>query len=182
MAQYIDKSVLVAELKKRFDYRVNGLKAINNGTFWNENQSEDTFNEALTRCAYNEAKNEVFELMCFLDTLKVIDPYEHLIQYPSREAAIKAHAEDYSWNIESELFQQLTPEQQKLWRKEIEQACISGGYCGLNLQKNRRYDDIPEVKEIDWEKEWKEFLKYNDIGFKEVAEHFFELGLKAKDK
>lgn len=73
MAHLIDKSALVAELKKRFDYRVNGLKAINNGTFWNEDQSEDTFNEALTRCAYNEAKNEVFELMCFLDTLEVIE-------------------------------------------------------------------------------------------------------------
>ena len=69
--QYIPKSVLVAELKKRFDYRVNGLKAINNGTFWDEDQSEDELNKVLTRCAYNAAKNEVFELMCFLDTHEV---------------------------------------------------------------------------------------------------------------
>ena len=193
MGQYIDKSALVAELKKRFDYRVNGLKAINNGTFWNEDQSEDTFNEALTRCAYNEAKNEVFELMCFLDTLEVIDPYEQLIQYPSREDGIKAHAEDYSWNIESELFQQLTPEQQKLWRKEIEQACISGGYCGLNLQKDSRYDDNFELKELDLEKElsdedYMEFFNEHpvfpdDQGFEEAwtfAKYFFKLGLKAQ--
>jgi hypothetical protein len=69
--QYISKSALVAELKKRFDHGVNGLKAINNGTFWKEGQSEDEFNAALTRCAYNAAKNEIFELICFLDTLEV---------------------------------------------------------------------------------------------------------------
>ena len=68
--EYIDKSALAAELKKRFDYRVNGLKAIDNGTFWKEGQSEDEFNAVLTRCAYNAVKNEVFELMCFLDTLE----------------------------------------------------------------------------------------------------------------
>ena len=83
----------------------------------------------------------------YINTLEVIDTYEQVIQYPSREAGIKAHAEDYSWNIESELFQQLTPEQQKLWRKEIEQACISGGYSGLNLARDRRYDDTQEAKE-----------------------------------
>jgi hypothetical protein len=71
MAQYIDKSALVAELKKRFDYRVNGLKAIDDGTFWKEEQNEDEFNAVLTRCSYNAVKNEVFELMCFLDTLEV---------------------------------------------------------------------------------------------------------------
>ena len=71
MEQYIPKSALVAELKKRFDYRVNGLKAINNGTFWDKDQSEDEFNAVLTSCAYNAAKNEVFELMCFIDTLEV---------------------------------------------------------------------------------------------------------------
>ena len=57
MTQYIDKSALVAELKKRFDYRVNGLKAINNGTFWKEGQSKDEFNAVLTRCAYNTVKS-----------------------------------------------------------------------------------------------------------------------------
>ena len=38
--------------------------------------------------------------------------------------------------------------------------------------------DTLETKEVDLEKEWKEFLKNGDIGFKEVAKHFFELGLK----
>lgn len=76
----------------------------------------------------------------FLDTLEVIDPYEQWIQHSSIEEGIKAHAEDYSFNIESELFQQLNKEQQELWRKEIEQACMSGGYCGLNLGLDKRYD------------------------------------------
>lgn len=89
------------------------------------------------------------EILLDIDTLEVKDPYEQLIQYPSRELAIKAHAEDYSWNIESELFQQLTPEQQKLWRKEIEQAVISGGYSGLNLARDTRYKETLEVKDIE---------------------------------
>ena len=40
-------------------------------------------------------------------------------------------------------------------------------------------DDL-EVKEVDLEKEWKEFLKDGDVGFKEIAKHFFELGIKAQ--
>ena len=86
-----------------------------------------------------------------IDTLVLKDPYITCVQYTDRESAIKAHAEDYSWNIESELFQQLTPEQQKLWRKEIEQACISGGYSGLNLAKDPRYKENLEVKEVEEE-------------------------------
>ena len=63
------------------------------------------------------------------------------IQYASIDGAIKAHAENYSFNIESELFQQLTPEQQKMWRKEIERAVLSGAYSGLNLARDERYEE-----------------------------------------
>ena len=92
----IDKSALVAEIEKRFDYRVNGLKAINNGTFWKEEQSEDEFNAVLTRCAYNAAKNEVFELMCFLDTLEVrkVDLKKEFSQWWKSE-----RAKDYNVDI-----------------------------------------------------------------------------------
>ena len=38
--------------------------------------------------------------------------------------------------------------------------------------------DTFEVKEVDLEKEWKEFLKDGDVGFKEIAIHFFKLGLQ----
>lgn len=75
------------------------------------------------------------------------EQYDTKIQYASIEAGIKAHAEDYSFNIESELFNQLTKEQQKLWRKEIEQACISGGYNGLNLGLDKRYDKEEPVSD-----------------------------------
>lgn len=71
------------------------------------------------------------------DLLK--DPYGQrngwCIQYPSIKDGIKTYAETYSFNIESELFNQLTKEQQKLWRKEIEQACISGGCVGVEYVK-----------------------------------------------
>ena len=71
------------------------------------------------------------------------------VQYTNREAGIKAHAEEYSFNIDSELFQQLTPEQQKLWRKEIEQAVVSGGHCGLELAKDKRYDEEPVSDDLE---------------------------------
>lgn len=85
------------------------------------------------------------QTLAFINSLQEEpDPY---IQYASREAGIKAHAEDYSFNIESELFQQLTTDQQNLWRREIEQAVISGGYCGLNLSRDKRYDKEEPVSE-----------------------------------
>ena len=72
------------------------------------------------------------------------------IKYASIEAAIKAHAETYSFNIESKLFPQLTKEQQKLWRKEIEQACISGGNAVVSLCKpsDEQMKAIENVRKI----------------------------------
>lgn len=55
------------------------------------------------------------------------------------ENAIKNHALVYSFNIQSELFNQLTKEQQQMWRREIEQACISGGEAGVELARDIRY-------------------------------------------
>ena len=77
-----------------------------------------------------------------LDTLEVKDPYEQCVQYDSIKAGIQAHAETYSFNIESQLFPQLTKEQQALWRKETEQACISGGEFGVELERDIRYKEF----------------------------------------
>lgn len=71
----------------------------------------------------------------------VKDIYKECIQYDSIEEGIKAHAETYSFNIESELFHQLTKEQQTLWRKEIEWAVISGGEVGVELARDPRYKE-----------------------------------------
>ena len=92
-----------------------------------------------------------------LDTLEVKDPYEQCVQYDSIKAGIQAHAETYPFYIESKLFYQLTKEQQKLWRKEIEQACISGGEVGVELVRDIRYKENFEVKETDrwwWGRTW----------------------------
>ena len=181
MEQYISKSALVAELKKKIrDY-------------WSDSKN--------TMRIYPYALEEVIKI---IDTLEVkemdsiVNPYDVCIQYPSIEAGIKAHAEDYSWNIESELFQQLTSEQQKLWRKEIEQACISGGYSGLNLARDPRYKENFKVKEVDLEKEIDDFIytnngrqrlaleldwkqcqvKFEGRKLMDFAKHFFELGMQ----
>ena len=124
-----------------------------------------------------------------------IDPYEQCIQYPTVKDGIKAHAEVYSFNIESELFNQLTKEQQKLWRKEIEQACISGGDAGYLLARDPRYKENLEVKEVSLDfmlhEYWKlspkitidclESATMTKDEMIEFARHFFELGMAASN-
>ena len=123
MVQLIDKAAVVAEIK-----RISCENPMDNSWYV-----------------------DTEELLNFINTLEVIDPYEQYIQYPSIEDGIKAHAEVYSFNIESELFNQLTKEQQVLWRKEIEQACISGGDAGVGLARDIRYKENLEVKEVNLE-------------------------------
>ena len=43
----------------------------------------------------------LLKLLSFLDTLETKNPYEQCIQYSSIKDGIKAHAETYSFNIES---------------------------------------------------------------------------------
>jgi len=169
MLRLIDKSALVAEIKRRLWLLV-------------------------PKMTFHQQRAELEKLLSFLDTIEVIDPYEQCIQYSSIEQGIKAHAEDYSFNIESELFNQLTKEQQALWRKEIEQACISGGYNGLDLAKDPRYEENSKVKEVDLEKEIEFYWKQCNMAWcrdaysmthirtmlSDVAKHFFELGIKAQ--
>ena len=177
MPQYINKSALVAEIER--------LQAT-------------TMDEDGNFCTA-EAQAE-YKVLCmlesFIDTLEVIDSYEQCIQYPSIKDGIQANAETYSFNIESELFNQLTKgEQQELWRKEIEQAYIIGGDTGVKLARDPRYKENLEAKEakgVDLDKEIQNILpaKYCWFGdgvsvyFKEqmrnFAKHFFELGLKAQ--
>lgn len=82
------------------------------------------------------------------------NPYEQLIQDVSIKEAvergikegIRTHAQMYSFYIQSELFNQLTKEQQKRYIKEIEQACISGGFNGVKLAKDSRCKESLEVR------------------------------------
>jgi len=52
------------------------------------------------------------------------------------------------------------------------------------LGKVRDFLDNFEVKEVDFEKIWKEYFKYMGdvatVNVKHLAKHFFELGLKAQ--
>ena len=127
MIQYISKDALIAEIERKI-------------------RTEQGYSSGDAECGYRDCAREI---LSFLDTLKVIDPYEQCVQYDSIKAGIQTHAETYSFNIESELFNQLTKEQQKLWRKEIEQACVSGGEAGVELARDPRYKENLEVKEIE---------------------------------
>lgn len=175
MKQYIDKAAIVAEIKERIN---------------RDNEAAASYSDGSGHDYLCRVKEAVYkDLLSFLDTLEVKDPYEQCIQYSSIKDGIEAHAEVYSFNIESELFNQLTKEQQALWRKEIEQACISGGDAGYLLAKDPRYSENLGVKEVDLEKEYEEFVVddpifgyfiTNDTMGMELAKHFFELGLKAQ--
>ena len=170
MVQYIDKSALVAEIENLVS----------------------TYKKCPTRNSYEDGLKDgrligYKDALDKINILEVVNPYEQWIQYASIEAGIKAHAEEYSFNIESELFNQLTKEQQALWRKEIEEAVISGGYNGLTLAKDPRYEENHEVKEVDLEKEslkWVEEHQGADGVFSciDFAKHFFELGMQVSNK
>ena len=170
MTQLIDKSTVVAEIKRRKEK----CDIFYDIAFSN--------NAEFAKIAIEEQKRQHDSLLSFIDTLEVKDPYEQCVQYDSIKAGIQAHAETYSFNIESELFNQLTKEQQKLWRKEIEQACISGGEAGAELARDQRYKENLEVKELDFHKELLSYYRHtNDSGSEiALAKHFFELGLKAQ--
>ena len=69
-------------------------------------------------------------------------------QYPTIKDGIEAHAETYAFNIESELFHQLTKEQQKLWYNDIKNAVISGGDMGVTLARDMRYSENHSIKTL----------------------------------
>ena len=103
---------------------------------------------------------------------------DNRIQYASVDDGIHAHADTYSFNIPSELFDQLTPEQQKLWRKDIEDAVISGGYCGVELARDERYEENQEEFEDSLNDELSKYIENNFTIEKDVLERF---GLEPKD-
>jgi hypothetical protein len=81
---------------------------------------------------------EVLEgLKNFLNVLEVKDHYEQ----NSIRAGIYAYASTYSCCMQSELFNQLTKEQQFLWYKEIKQAVINGGNAGAKLAEDILYNN-----------------------------------------
>lgn len=96
------------------------------------------------------------------------------IMYASREAGIRSFAETYSFNIESVLFNQLTLEQQKMWRKEIENAVINGGEMGLELADDKRYDKIEISKDL--EEAANKFGIRQGVELKPFAIKFFKAG------
>ena len=138
---------------------------------------------------YYQGKAESYkETLDMINTLDVKDPYDECVQYDSIEAAIKSHAETYSFNIGSALFNQLTKEQQELWHKDIEEACINGCDAGYSLAKDIRYKENGEAKNVYFEKEINEWIENNSVDgycradITETAEYFYERGLKAKEK
>lgn len=148
MDQYISKSALAEEIKRRkkeAELNCGGYKS-----------GDEHRCDSCTVGFYEE-------FLEILDTLEVMkDPYEQCVQYDSIKAGIQAHAETYSFNIESMLFPQLTKEQQELWRKEIEQACISGGDAGYSLAKDGRYKENHEMKDEDYINDLIGFLHQNN--------------------
>ena len=183
MTQYIDKDSLVAEIT----HKIKVLEAFI--------KNFDGISDKVEK-----AKNKIEALgdaLLFIENLEVKDPYEQCVQYDSIKTGIQAHAETYSFNIESQLFPQLTEEQQALWRKEIEQACISGGEAGVELARDPRYKKNLKIKEVDLEVELKSWRHNHFHGRRDkeangeylervsqldLAKHFFELGLRVPER
>jgi hypothetical protein len=164
MTQYINKSALVAELERRIKVCQDYAKC---------NLTERA------RIGNHAQQLELKVILSFLDTLEVKDPYEQCVQYPSIKDGIETYASIYSFNIESQLFPQLTKEQQVLWRKEIEQACISGGDVGVTLARDQRYKENLKEKKVDLDEEFDKCCEnyvFDDECEVYTARHFFKLG------
>ena len=109
----------------------------------------------------NKKAGDLLKLLQTMNKNKIkmmeeVDYFENIdnnAQYQSFEAAIEAHAKEYSFNIESMLFPQLTTEQQKLWRNEIEQAYISGANAGMSLARDFTKKDAFIEKACEFIKE-----------------------------
>lgn len=191
MEQYIPKSVLVTEIKKYLEYANTGVLYAQIGVEKGLKKYEHDLD------VWEHCQSMCENILSSIDTIEVTDSYEQHVQYDSIKAGIQAHAETYSFNIESELFNQLTKEQQKLWRKEIEQACISGGEAGVELARDIRYKENAEVKKVDLENiaavEWDDYIRLIDgepdnsymlierNQYIDLAKHFFELYSKAQE-
>ena len=122
-----------------------------------------------------------------------VDLMDTRIQYASVHDGIKSFAETYSFNIDSQLFQQLSKEQQELWRKEIEQAVVSGGDIGITLARDVRYKENQSQPEVDLEEYIENEVKHYGLSLYEasygtfsasqidrIIRNAFELGLNAR--
>ena len=65
--------------------------------------------------------------------------YDNKKQYDSIEDAKLGFIEEYSFNIEGNLFFSLSAEQQKLWLIDIQHAVKSGIEYGIELTNDERY-------------------------------------------
>ena len=88
-------------------------------------------------------------------------------------------AEEYSFNIPSELFQQLTKEQQVLWRKEIENT-FNNGYQQAEKANELTWEDIEKITDI-WDDLHEDETVYIKTGcdtpefYQEVLKRFKEI-------
>lgn len=65
--------------------------------------------------------------------------YDTRKQYNSVEDAKLGFIEEYSFNIESDLYSSLSTEQQKLWLIDIQHAVKCGIEYGVELSNDERY-------------------------------------------
>ena len=65
--------------------------------------------------------------------------YDTRKQYDSIEGAKVGFIEEYSFNIESDLYSSLSTEQQKLWLIDIQHAVKCGIEYGVELSNDERY-------------------------------------------
>ena len=94
-------------------------------------------------------------------------------------------AEEYSFNIPSELFQQLTKEQQVLWRKEIENT-FNNGYHQAEEELELSWEDIQKIDVLIYavldEEKYKRYYTQDRDGnfYEEVLKRFKDFSERKK--
>ena len=177
--KYIDADKLITKIEKS----KNELKSLMSKLYYAANYKECK--------AELNGYNKILSIVSSLQQEQPeVDLMDTRIQYASVHDGIKSFAETYSFNIDSQLFPQLSKEQQELWRKEIEQAAVSGGDIGITLARDVRYNENQSQPEVDLEKEidkWFDMIgdSWNDAEWstndiRSTARHFYELGINAR--
>lgn len=155
----IDKDVLVAEIEKRIKETESMQPKFDQ--FW------------------------AGQISAFKGILKIIDTFETKeVNFPyhknrDKELALSLQIQAYLNTASDELYAQGKPLYSKLHLEGIHE-CMK---MWVKLHNYYFYKNTCENKEVDLEKEYKEFIDCdNGRSMFETAKHFFELGIKSKEE
>ena len=164
--KYIDSEKLIAEIERRRKQRIEANDKIAKGEIFAE--TEDEFNSSLARYGNRLVYQELFEIICFIETIQQEQPM------PDSTELIEF------WNEDKEMLKE------KDFRDDAWRLAYNAFMCGFG----RGIAVKQEQPEVDFETEYAKFSNDPDAldyafpidlaDYKDFAHHFYEFGLNAR--